>query len=52
VRALESDGITTLVVPVSQLGLIAGMAAATGVLAAVVPGRRAARLDILDALRS
>jgi putative ABC transport system permease protein len=52
VRALESDGITTLVVPVSQLGLIAGMAAVTGVLAAVVPGRRAARLDVLDALRS
>jgi putative ABC transport system permease protein len=52
VRALESDGITNLVVPVSELGVIAGMAAVTGVLAAVVPGRRAARLDVLDALRS
>jgi putative ABC transport system permease protein len=52
VRALESEGITNLVIPASQLVVVAALAAATGVVAAVVPGRRAARLDVLDALRS
>jgi putative ABC transport system permease protein len=52
VRALESDGITNLVVPATTLAIVAALAAAAGVAAAVVPARRAARLDVLDALRS
>jgi putative ABC transport system permease protein len=52
VRALDSDGITNLVVPTSTLAVVAALAAAAGVAAAVVPARRAARLDVLDALRS
>jgi putative ABC transport system permease protein len=52
VRALRSEGITNLVVPTTQLGIVALLAAATGVVAAVVPARRAARLDVLEALRS
>jgi putative ABC transport system permease protein len=52
VRALESEGITNLVVPTTTLATVAVLAAAAGVAAAVVPARRAARLDVLDALRS
>lgn len=52
VRALESEGITVLAVPAAPLALVAGLAMAAGVAAAVVPARRAARLDVLAALRS
>ncbi len=52
VRALESEGITNLVVPTTTLATVAALAAAAGLAAAVVPARRAARLDVLDALRS
>ena len=50
VRALNSDGITELVLPWSQMGLFLGLAAIIGVVAAVVPAIRAARLNVLGAI--
>ena len=50
VTALGSQGITHLVVPVAQLVLVAALAGLAGVVAAVAPGRRAARLDVLRAV--
>ncbi len=50
VQALESDGITDLVLPWSQMGLYLGLAALVGVLAAVLPSIKAARLNILAAI--
>ncbi|WP_250446256.1 ABC transporter permease, partial [Actinotalea sp. C106] len=44
------EGLTTLVVPWSQLGVVLGLAVVVGVLAAVWPAVRAARLDVLDAV--
>jgi putative ABC transport system permease protein len=51
-RSLEDDGIDVLAVPWSQLVLFVGVAAVVGVLAALWPGRRAARLDVLRAIAS
>ncbi|MGC4110078.1 MAG: ABC transporter permease [Nocardioides sp.] len=50
VRALHSQGVTILSVPVTQLAVVAVLAAAAGVVAATAPGRRAARLDVLAAI--
>lgn len=50
VAALRSQGITRLSVPVTQLVVVAVMAGLAGVIAAVGPSRRAARLDILRAV--
>lgn len=44
------EGLSTLVVPWSQLGVVLGLAVAVGVLAAVWPAIRAARMDVLDAV--
>ena len=52
VRALSAQGINQFAVPVGSLAVIAALAALSGVLAAVLPGRRAARLDILRAVAS
>jgi putative ABC transport system permease protein len=49
-RALVDEGFDRLVIPWAQLGLFLGLAAVIGVLAAVWPGRRAARVDILRAI--
>lgn len=49
-RALSSEGIDVLSVPVGQLAVFVGFAGVVGVLAAVWPGRRAARLDVLKAI--
>jgi putative ABC transport system permease protein len=49
-QALADQGITDLAVPVWQLVLFVVVAAVVGVLAAVLPARRAARLDILKAI--
>jgi putative ABC transport system permease protein len=38
------------VVPWAQLGVILAVAAGCGVIAALLPARRAARLDVLDAI--
>ncbi len=48
--ALSDDGIEVLVIPMATLLVILGLAIVIGVLAAVVPARRAARLDILAAI--
>lgn len=51
-RALADDGITELAVPVASLAVFLAVAAVIGVLAAVWPARRAARLDVLRAITS
>jgi putative ABC transport system permease protein len=50
VRALADEGIDTLTVPVTSLVVVATIAGIAGALAAVVPARRAARLNVLEAL--
>jgi putative ABC transport system permease protein len=50
VRALRSNGINHLTVPVGQLLTVVVVAALAGVAAAILPGRRAARLDVLKAI--
>ncbi len=49
-RTLADDGIDVLSIPVPQLALFVVLAGVVGVLAALWPGRRAARLDILRAI--
>jgi putative ABC transport system permease protein len=50
VRALNDDGITDLMLPWANMGLYLGLAALVGVLAAVLPSIRAARLNVLAAI--
>ncbi|TQJ48385.1 ABC transporter permease [Phycicoccus sp. SLBN-51] len=49
-RALADDGIDVLAVPGTQLAVFVVLAGVVGVLAALWPGRRAARLDVLRAI--
>jgi putative ABC transport system permease protein len=49
-RGLADQGITVPAVPYGRLGLFIVAAAATGVVAAVLPARRAARLHVLTAI--
>ena len=51
-RSLIDDGIDVLAIPGGQLALFVAAAAVVGVLAALWPGRRAARLDVLRAIAS
>jgi putative ABC transport system permease protein len=50
VKAAHGIGIGHFTIPVTQLALIAVVAVSAGVLAASLPARRAAPLDILDAI--
>lgn len=50
VRALASEGITELSVPLGPLALITAIAVVSGVVAAVLPARRAARLNVLKSI--
>jgi putative ABC transport system permease protein len=50
VSALKDQGLTELAVPWLWLGGFLLLAAVAGVLAAVIPARRAARLDVLRAI--
>jgi putative ABC transport system permease protein len=50
VKALASKGIDTLVIPPVRLGVVVAATAVLGVLAAVLPARKAARLDVLTAI--
>jgi putative ABC transport system permease protein len=50
VEALKDEGLTAFEVPVGQLVVIVVIAALAGVLAAILPARRAAKLNILDAI--
>jgi putative ABC transport system permease protein len=49
-RSLADDGIDVLAVPFAQLAVFVALAGVVGVLAALWPGRRAARLDVLKAI--
>jgi putative ABC transport system permease protein len=49
-RALVDQGVTELAVPAGRLGTVLAVAAVAGVLAAALPARRAARLDVLTAI--
>jgi putative ABC transport system permease protein len=48
--SLADDGISTIAVPAGQLAAFVAVAGLVGVLAAVFPARRAARLDVLRAI--
>jgi putative ABC transport system permease protein len=50
VRALKDEGITELVFPYQRMSLYLGLAAVVGVVAAVLPAIRAARLNVLGAI--
>ncbi|MGS2615685.1 ABC transporter permease [Micromonospora sp. LZ34] len=50
VEALKDEGITDLVLPWSQMGIFLGLAAIVGVIAAVLPAVRAARINVLGAI--
>jgi putative ABC transport system permease protein len=50
VRALADQGIDQFTIPVVTLGIVVVLAALAGVVAAILPGRRAARLDVLKAI--
>jgi putative ABC transport system permease protein len=50
VKALDTEGVTTFTVPITQLSVIVVIAIVAGVVAAVGPARRAARLDVLAAI--
>ncbi len=49
-RAIADQGLEVLSIPWLQLGIFVVLAAIFGVLAAVLPARRAARLDVLKAI--
>ena len=50
VRAMADEGIDSLAIPAANLIAIAGIAAVAGAVAAAMPARRAANLDVLDAV--
>ena len=50
VQALADEGITEVVVPTGRIGVIVAVAVVAGVVAALLPARRAARLDVLRAV--
>jgi len=52
VRALRSQGVTEFSLPVGRMVQVLVVAALAGVLAAALPARRAARLDVLEAVAS
>ena len=52
VHAMADQGIDTLTIPVASLAVVTGIAAVAGAAAAVLPARRAAKLDVLQALVS
>ena len=51
VQAIEAaEGLGSFAIPLDQLALVVGLGALVGVVAAVRPARRAARLDVLQAI--
>jgi putative ABC transport system permease protein len=52
VQALKDQGITSLTIPGGQLVIYVVLAGVAGVLAAILPARRAARLNVLEAISS
>jgi putative ABC transport system permease protein len=49
-NALDGQGITELTIPLARLAVFVIAAGIAGMLAAVLPARRAARLDVLRAI--
>jgi putative ABC transport system permease protein len=49
-RALSNQGVGELVVPWARLGIYVVVGAATGLIAGTIPARRAARVNMLDAI--
>jgi putative ABC transport system permease protein len=49
-RAIADQGVDVLVIPWLRLLLFVALAALVGVLAAVLPARRASKLNVLDAI--
>jgi putative ABC transport system permease protein len=52
VTALRDEGLNTLRIPTTSLAVVVVLAALAGVAAAVLPARRSARLDVLQAVAS
>jgi putative ABC transport system permease protein len=52
VEAMADEGISSLTIPTAQLAVITVISALAGVGAAIVPARRAARIDVLKAVAS
>jgi putative ABC transport system permease protein len=50
VRALHGKGIDRFSIPLTTLVIVVLLAGLAGVVAAILPGRRAARLDVLTAI--
>jgi putative ABC transport system permease protein len=50
VQALSSEGLSTFTVPAGQMALVAVVAAVAGVAAAILPARRASKLNVLQAI--
>jgi putative ABC transport system permease protein len=50
VTALADEGLNTLTIPVPSLVIVVLVAAFAGVVAAILPARRAARMDVLRAV--
>jgi putative ABC transport system permease protein len=50
VEALADEGFTSFAVPTTSLAVVLAVGALVGVVAAVRPARRAARMDVLDAI--
>ncbi len=49
-KSFADDGITDLAIPAGSLAIFVLVSAVVGILAAVLPARRAAKLDVLDAI--
>jgi putative ABC transport system permease protein len=52
ITALASEGLGELAIPVVTLAIVVALAGIAGVVAALLPARRAARLDVLAAITS
>jgi putative ABC transport system permease protein len=52
VKAMSDDGITAFAIPWASLAVVVVLAGLAGVAAAILPARRAARLDVLRAIVS
>jgi putative ABC transport system permease protein len=50
VKGLEGFGLSRFDIPVTQLVVLVAVAALLGILASVRPARRAARMQVLDAI--
>ncbi len=47
---MRDSGVTELAMPFARLGIYVALAALAGVIAALLPARRAARLNVLEAI--